>query len=179
MTLDWLNDAVSPAGDEVSETTIVPVKPSMLPNAMSVEPGVVEPCRTVKDVEPEVMLKSTTLMETSTERVVVPLLAVMVTVKVAGTWDETVKTEFAEPPETIVTLGGPNETVSPGEETVAARLRVPENPLTPLNVIVSLLGAPLSTVSDCWVAAIEKSVTLAEIVMECGAPPPIPVTVTV
>jgi hypothetical protein len=141
-TLVRLRLAVSPEGETVLERFTVPEKPSTLLRVIWVEIGL-EPCRRVR-VDPDVMLKSTTLTESCAERVDVPEFADTVTVKVAVTCEEMVRVEVPLPPCEMRTLEGSNIAVRPGEETVAANVRVPEKPLIPPRSIVILLGTPLS-----------------------------------
>ncbi len=163
-TLVWLKLATKPEGDTVLETLTLPEKPSTLPSVMSVETGL-EPCRTV-NVDPDEILKSTTLTETWTERDMVPVVAVIVTVNDAGTVEMTVNREPPDIPWERVTLAGLREAVKPCDETVAVRVRVPEKPLTAPMLIVSLVGTPLSAIIDSWPAETVKSVTLRDTLIE-------------
>ncbi len=96
-TMLWLRLAVRPEGVDEAESDIEPAYASILPIVISVETWA-EPCRTFRVVDPDDILKSTTLMGTCTEWERVPEVAVTVTVKVAGTEDVTVRVAVPEPP---------------------------------------------------------------------------------
>jgi hypothetical protein len=143
---------------------------------MLVEPCA--PCRTVKVVEPEFMLKSTTLTGSWTEWERVPDAAVTVTEKVVGRVEVTVKVAVAEPPCVIVTLEELREGVRPGADTEYDRVTVPEKPLMPEMVRVEFPLAPESNMIDDGLEAILKSTTFTVMVVEWESAPLVPVTVT-
>jgi hypothetical protein len=105
-------------------------------------------------------------------------MAVMVTVKVDGTEEVTVRVVVADPPCDIATLEGLREAVRPGADTVAASVTVPEKPLTPLTVIVEFPLAPASKMIDEGVGML-KSTTFTVMVVEWERGPFVPITVTI
>lgn len=98
--------------------------------------------------------------------------------KVDGSREATVRVMVADPPCDIVTLTGFKEAVSPGIDTVVARVTVPEKPLTPAMVTVEFPLAPVSKMIDEGLAKMLKSTTFTVMVVEWERGPLVPVTVT-
>jgi len=93
---------------------------------------------------------------------------------------EQVRIELAETTvEEIATIAGFGVHVGPVGETNAARVTVPENPLTPVTVIiVEESEEPAGTVRDAWLADTVKSTRFTVRLVEFEISPEVPFTVT-
>jgi hypothetical protein len=68
-----------------------------------------------------------------------------------------VSLETAEPPEARDIMPGLSDAVGPEEDTVAARLTLPANPLWLVSVMVAFPGEPNTMLRDGWSDEIMKS----------------------
>ncbi len=89
-----------------------------------------------------------------------------------------VRVEVPVPPEASVTLVGLTELVRPEGDADVVRPTVPAKPLTPVRVIVEVVGKPVTTVRLDG-AEREKSVTLTVTLAEWDKEPLVATTVTV
>lgn len=157
VTVDGLTDALGPEGRTEVESVTVPAKPLRLPNWSREMPG--EPARTVRDVEVDEIVKSTTLTVNCTEWERDPIVPETVTVKVPTVSPLTVRVEEAVPPGLRLTLAGLAEAARPTGVTDVERLIVPVKPAWLLRTMEEMPEEPACIVTTLGLEEMVKSPT--------------------